>query len=46
MSRLQITNSEGPDLYSRNVWSAPKGTRVFSMRKHGIVYSLTAVLNG
>ena len=33
-------------LHSRNVWSAPKGTRVFSTRKHGVVYSLTAVPNG
>ena len=33
-------------LGSRNVWSAPKGTRVFSTRKHGVVYSLTAVPSG
>src|SRR5882762_3287904 len=33
-------------LHSRNVWSAPKGTRVLSTRKHGVVYSLTAVPNG
>src|SRR5580700_11094713 len=33
-------------LRSRNVWSEPKGTRVFSTRKHGVVCSLTAVPNG
>src|SRR5438132_1799681 len=32
-------------LHSRNVWSAPKGTLVFSTRKRGVVYSLTAVPN-
>ena len=33
-------------LHSRNVWSAPKGTRLFRMWKHGAVYSSTGGRNG